>query len=233
MTPLRYSVGELMTYLCSVPLNPLRSGAQELVANPQRMHAAVEGVLPPQRSGRLLWRLERDRHALTLLVLSPELPTLDHLVEQAGWPGAAGGAPKVADVAPLLAQIAIGRRFAFRARLNPVQNVPREGQRAIRRGHRTLGHQLAWFTERSTGTNDAWGFCVGGDAESAQVQVVERNRLRFTRERGSRDVVIETATFEGILQVTDSTRFREALRGGLGSAKAYGCGLITLSPEIT
>lgn len=36
--------------------------------------------------------------------------------------------------------------------------------------------------------------------------------------------------FEGYLQVTDGDRFREILKNGLGSAKAYGFGLLSLAP---
>lgn len=232
MTPSPYSDGDPMTFLCSVPLNPLRSGAQRLLTNPQRMHAAVEGVLPPMRSGRLLWRLERNGPHATLLLLSPDPPTLDHLVEQAGWPDAPGGAPKVADVAPLLALVAIGREFEFRVRLNPVQHVPTgPDSRGERRGHRTLRHQLDWFLTRTSGMGATWGFSVGEDPASANVTVIEREHLTFRKGGTDRPVTLDTATFQGVLAVRDAGAFRRSLLEGIGGGKAYGCGLLTLAPR--
>lgn len=217
-----------MTYLCSIPLNPLRSGAQRLLSHPQRMHAAVEGALPPQRSGRLLWRLERNGPHANLLVLSPDPPTLEHIVEQAGWPDAIGGRPRVADLSPLLAQLAVGREFEFRVRLNPVQRVPgASGTRGERKGHRTMRHQLDWFLARAT-SEPIWGFTVG-QPEASTAIIVERDQLRFTKSAAQPQVVIDTATFQGVLTVTDAGRLRQCLTEGIGSGKAYGCGLLTLA----
>lgn len=216
-----------MPFLSSVPLNPLRSGTQRLLANPQRMHAAVEGVLPPRPERRLLWRLDRRGPETSLLILSPEHPSLSHIVEQAGWPEAASGAPRVANLDPLLSNLAIGRQFAFRTRLNPVQNIPSPGRRGVRRGHRTLAHQLEWFVRRVE--SGAWGFRLLEVEDAQSVSVVEREQLQFTRAGKQSRVSISTATFEGVLEVADSAKLKESLLGGLGSAKAYGCGLLTLA----
>ncbi|MGC5410083.1 type I-E CRISPR-associated protein Cas6/Cse3/CasE, partial [Streptomyces sp. DT225] len=43
-------------------------------------------------------------------------------------------------------------------------------------------------------------------------------------------VSIVTVTFDGHLEVTDPAVFRRALMQGIGKAKAYGCGLLTLAP---
>lgn len=191
------------------------------------MHAAVEGVLPPERQGRVLWRLERNGPHASLLVQSPERPSLEHVVEQAGWPDATGGAPRIADLEPLLFSLARGRQFGFRARLNPVQNVPAAEGRSTRRGHRTLAHQLEWFTRRAQ--EDCWGFRLLKHGEEPTVGIVERERLRFVRDRGGAHVIIDTATFEGVIEVTNPSLLRNSLLNGIGSAKAYGCGLVTLA----
>lgn len=36
-------------------------------------------------------------------------------------------------------------------------------------------------------------------------------------------------TFEGVLTITEAELFRKALIDGIGRAKAYGCGLMTLA----
>jgi CRISPR system Cascade subunit CasE len=37
------------------------------------------------------------------------------------------------------------------------------------------------------------------------------------------------AVFEGVLQISDESLFKAALTNGIGRAKAYGCGLLTLA----
>ncbi|WP_411081746.1 type I-E CRISPR-associated protein Cas6/Cse3/CasE [Streptomyces sp. cmx-18-6] len=44
------------------------------------------------------------------------------------------------------------------------------------------------------------------------------------------DVQITKVTFDGRLRITDPEAFRRTLTHGLGKAKAYGCGLMTLAP---
>jgi len=233
-----------MPYLCSVPLNPLRRAAQTLLRNPHRMHAAVEGILPPQRSGRLLWRLEEQHGRAELLVQSPARPALEHLVEQAGWPGNEQGSPRVADMAPIFGLIAPGRQFGFRVRVNPsyISHAPQAATasqrgkldaagRGVRLGHRTAQQQLAWFLDRTVGDQPLWGFTVGSDPEHAHVRVVAREHLRFRKGAGGPQVSLDVACFAGVLTVTDSERLKDVLVNGVGRAKAYGCGLLTLAPS--
>jgi len=43
------------------------------------------------------------------------------------------------------------------------------------------------------------------------------------------DVRLTSVTYDGRLRVTDPDALRRTLTGGLGKAKAYGCGLMTLA----
>lgn len=116
-----------MPYLSRIRINPLRSGAQPLLKNPHRMKIQVLGGVPdPSPDAPVLWRLDaHDPHRPHLLVLTHEKPSWDHIVERVGWPGADGEDFLVRDYEPLLAQLAVGREFAFRLTANPVQNTTR------------------------------------------------------------------------------------------------------------
>lgn len=172
-------------------------------------------------------------------------PSWEHLIEQAGWPSGDDAQALIRGYEPLLAQISRGREFAFRVRANPVSSTrnpckPSAAQkeklagsprpRGVRVPHRTVKHKLAWFLNRT----QRWGFQIpAGSAGEPDVLITGRKRLDFTKRaadsRGRR-VVIETATFEGRLRVDDPDLFRKSLLTGIGSARAYGCGLITLAP---
>ena len=233
-----------MTYLSLIPLNPLRKKTQSLLGNPQRLHAAVMGSAPYHtEDGRYLWRLEQQDHRVDLLVLSPIRPSWEHLIEQAGWPGADGSAAHIRSYEPLMNLLMIGRPFRFRLRANPVQYVRRpenptpqqkmtlnnpDKTRGLRLGQRTAGYQLQWFLERCSGGDDRWGFTVGS-RENPSVALVERQIYQFRKARGLPPVTLNTATFEGQLTVTNVDLLRHSLLCGIGSGKAYGCGLLTLT----
>ena len=233
-----------MTYLSEIPLNPLRRDTQRLLRNPQRLHAAVMASVPYQaENGRSLWRLERRDHRADLLVLSPLRPSWDHLVETCGWPGADGGSAKILGYEPLLDRLMVGRRFRFRLTANPVKSLPTldsptprqaaklsdpDRARNPRVGQRTAQYQLEWFLSRCTGGDERWGFTVGTSAGPA-VALVGRQTLAFTRRSGEPPVRLNLATFEGHLAVTDVNLMRHSLLEGIGSGKAYGCGLLTLA----
>ncbi|GHH85818.1 type I-E CRISPR-associated protein Cas6/Cse3/CasE [Streptomyces sulfonofaciens] len=82
----------------------------------------------------------------------------------------------------------------------------------------------------SVGTTEEWGY---------QLVVHDRTPVRFGKPSGgTRDsaspsrphVHFTRATFDGRLRITDLAAFRHTLTHGLGKAKAYGCGLMTLTP---
>ena len=236
-----------MPYLSRIWLNPLRTGAQRMLRNPQILHAAVlQGLCGDTTDERVLWRLDAENpRRAGVLVLTERRPSWEHLVEQAGWPSADESQALIRGYEPLLAQIARGREFAFRVRANPVSSTrhplnPSAAQkeklaanprpRGVRVPHRTAGHQLAWFRDHTP----RWGFEIPAtSAGEPDVLITARQRLAFTKptpDSGRRKVVIETATFEGRLRVHDPDTFRQSVLTGVGRARAYGCGLITLAP---
>ncbi|CAM5647175.1 hypothetical protein STENM327S_06149 [Streptomyces tendae] len=63
--------------------------------------------------------------------------------------------------------------------------------------------------------------------------IVARDILRFRKVRRSTRHSVPTATFEGRLHATDPDALRATLLGGIGPAKGYGQGLLTLAPLRT
>ncbi|QHA02065.1 type I-E CRISPR-associated protein Cas6/Cse3/CasE [Streptomyces broussonetiae] len=255
-----------MPYLSKIALNPRRRAAVSLLANPHRLHAAVLGGLATQPvTERVLWRLESNTpHRAEILVLTENRPSWQHLVEQAGWPDADGGQPLIADYAPLLQRLAVGREFAFRLTANPVQTVQRpvkpseeqlqrmknadtlEKRRGFRVAHRTAAQQLTWLltrTERHGFTIPATdtGTTIDLDASTAAeapagpapaVSLIARDTLRFRKGKDGPRVTLSTATFQGRLRVTDPVALQATLLGGIGPAKGYGQGMLTLAPLL-
>lgn len=212
-------------YLTRFDLNGARRSTRALLASPQKLHAAVAAAFPPSADGdRALWRVDPFQHKATLYLVSPSRPDLTHLVEQAGWPAAEQGW-LTRDYTPLLDKLHPGEQWQFRLTANPTHaHRPDGAARSKRYGHVTAAQQTDWLLARA----GAHGFAVADDGRA--VQATRREVVRFAH-RGGAPVTLTRVTYNGILEVTDPAALRRALTGGIGPAKAYGCGLLTLAPN--
>ncbi|MFC7326649.1 type I-E CRISPR-associated protein Cas6/Cse3/CasE [Marinactinospora rubrisoli] len=228
--------------LSRVRLNTARAGARKLLASPQAMHAAVmasfaEEPAPTPEGGRVLWRLDRNsRTEVFCYIVSPAKPDLTHVVEQAGWPTTQTWETR--DYLPLLTRLEAGQTWSFRLTANPVHSIRnKDGVPTKVTAHRTPRHQLAWLLQRQ----EANGFQIvtkpPGQRRTPddvhEVIVHDRHSRQFgkTEADGKQNrVPLVSVTFDGRLEVTDPDALRRMLVRGLGRAKAYGCGLMTLAP---
>ncbi|MFF4583730.1 type I-E CRISPR-associated protein Cas6/Cse3/CasE [Streptomyces sp. NPDC001373] len=230
-------------FLTRFRINTARLGSRNLLASPQHMHAAVmssfAGALPSaENTSRVLWRLDRNSRAEVLLfMVSEERPDLTHLVEQAGWPTTA--AWQTYDYKTFLDGLTIGTTWAFRLTANPVHNVRRTPNEPLKRtAHRTPRHQMGWLLKHQ---QDAGFRILETPAEQRRLPQGDEHQLIVRDERRHRfsktemitgmanQVPLVTVTFDGRLEVTDPVALRRTLTLGLGKAKAYGCGLMTLA----
>ena len=224
-------------YISRLPLNTARRDAARLLASPYRMHAAVENAFPPGTTrdcdeGRILWRIDPygQRGGTWLYVVSPEQPDFSHIAEQCGWPPAAPGETK--DYSPVLDALVAGQVWRFRLKANPARKVATDKGRRDNpavvgkiQGHVTVAQQLEWLEARSVGN----GFELASEPDGSSSVVVSQRHAEEFRRNGSK-VTIDTAMFDGVLVVKDPTLLRHALCHGIGRAKGFGCGLMTIMP---
>lgn len=207
--------------LTQMMMNGRRQGARKLLGSPQAMHAAVLSGFPPgTEPGRVLWRVDGAGTPQTsLLIVSAVAPDLTHLEEQAGWPSQ----PTTRSIRydPLLDGLQVGQRWAFRLTANPTHRAHVDGRKKIV-AHVTAAKQAEWLEKRA----ESLGVVLGEDGQRS-FDVIARDVRRFRRENAT--VTLAAATFAGVLQVSDPDLLRSALVGGIGRAKGYGCGLMTLA----
>ncbi|GAA1309313.1 type I-E CRISPR-associated endonuclease Cas1e [Saccharothrix xinjiangensis] len=158
-------------------------------------------------------------------MFGPSPPNLIHLVEQVGWPTTHTWDTR--DHQPLLDRITVGGQWAFRLRANPVSSRRKspDSTRSQRFGHVTVAQQTEWLLTRA----ERHGFSVVV-GEHKEPDVAVRGREHVTFKRQGSHVTLSTAVFEGHPEVLDADLLRAALVTGIGPAKGYGCGLLTLSP---
>lgn len=198
-----------------------------VLASPHRVHAALLGAFPSDGTtdhpdGRLLWRLDVAGRVPVLYLVSPLRPEHARLRSALGSDGTE---LQTKEYDGFLGRLAVGQIWAFRLQANPVHSVRSAGSdRGRRLAHVTADQQLDWFTRRT----ERHGFAVRAGS-AGEPDLVLRARRQQSFRRGERRVTLSTAVFEGTLQVTSADELRTALSVGIGSAKGYGCGLLTLA----
>ncbi|WP_282795515.1 type I-E CRISPR-associated protein Cas6/Cse3/CasE [Streptomyces sp. CC224B] len=244
-------------YLTRFRFNTGRPQTRRLLGSPHLLHGAVNMSFPdvPPRDGqgpRVLWRIDPAAGGRAdLFIVSPSRPDLTHLVEQAGWPHLEEPGWSTFAYGEFLNALDVGDVWSFRLTANPVHNIrkPEDAPRSRtkRTAHVTPAHQINWLLQRQ----EQAGFEVlrtpperrlteGGHEH--EVVVHDRFPMQF-RKGGSqspvggssgadraRPVQFTRVTYDGRLRITDLEAFRRTLTHGLGKAKAYGCGLMTLAP---
>ena len=208
-------------YISRIELYTQKLATRLALSSPQILHAAIERCFDREggEKERKLWRLDRFRGKLYLVLLSPGLPDFTHFAAQFCEEGVSG---EFKAYQPVLDGIKNGQRLRFRLRANPVHSVPIvHGERGKIFPQVTIAQKQAWLIKRS----ESCGFTLGED----DFTVVESRIMRFKRKERESRVELNIAVYEGELVVIDAARFVQALINGIGRAKAYGCGLITVA----
>lgn len=199
-------------------------------------HNWVEQSFPEevQNSERLrhLWRIDDLAGKKYLLVLSKGKPDLQDL-ERYGVKGTA--VTKSYD--RFLNDIHTDQIMRFRLVANPTHAVTKKGESKHRIfPHVTVEQQRQWLVKKANNN----GFSVVDEQQTTDDQmaltfdVVSREYQPLRRSQSSssgRGARLSKVAFEGILRVTDESKFKNALIHGIGREKAYGMGLMTVIPE--
>jgi CRISPR system Cascade subunit CasE len=210
-------------FLTKLTLDPTAYRPQRLLRDTQQLHAAISASFPDGEDGRILWRVEPPRGGdVLILVASPRGPNGDELSERITTPDRAETRPYQG----LLDRIKKDGRYRFRATLNPVRT---------HNGHHTpivdRQAQTSWLVKKLA-SNGATVLAHSADLDNDEpdVQITSTVHDKFTRRGNTGSIELLKVTFDGGLQVSDPDALRRALCNGVGRAKGYGCGLITLAP---
>ncbi|MDR2515224.1 MAG: type I-E CRISPR-associated protein Cas6/Cse3/CasE [Christensenellaceae bacterium] len=207
-------------FLSRVEINPHLSKTMWTLASPQRMHAIVAASFPSAQDaeGRVLWRLDRLGPAQYILVQSSVKPDFTHLIEQLGWPQS-GQQWETREYGSFLKALEEGQRWRFRLCANPTHSVKAlgNGRRGKLLACGSANHQKEWLEAHAK----RCGFNL------TSFELIGRDLLRFQRK--SEIVTLGVAVFEGTLEIESADTLRGAMMTGIGRAKAYGCGLLTLA----
>jgi len=217
-------------FLSRLILDPRQGAVRRDLGDCRQMHRTVMSGFPqaedPARarvSFQVLYRLDvlasaGETHVLVQSKISPDWSTLPE-----GYllgPDADRENPACRPLEPLWGRIRAGSVLRFRLRANPTRKIEDRGRGCGRRVQLLREEeQYEWLARKA----EPGGFEMPGPGA---VRVVSD---RTTGGR-SAELVFGSVLFEGHLRVLDADKFREALRCGIGPGKAFGHGLLSVSP---
>jgi len=233
-------------FLSQLPWNLRDMNARRDLASSYELHRTLWNCFPNLRRDpdrgvfpeRILFRVDTDRRngCPIVLVQSALEPAWDQL------PPRRLLAP--AECKPVDPQFTAGQRLRFRLRANPTKRIaaknPHLGATMVgkRVGMATEVDQIEWLLRKGI----AAGFTIPGqwvpatDPETEEpirlpnfrVDAIPEGRDRNGK-KGHGEGVFHAVRFEGVLIVTDPIQFRTAWSAGIGSAKGYGFGLLSIA----
>ena len=239
-------------YLSRLVLNPRASAARHDLANPYGMHASLcwafrkpETLPPTEGEGEgwergktvhsFLWRLEppQRRNSAVMLVQSQTEPQWHVLTERT---------PDYLEQAEFkelsLEHLALGQALRFRLRANPTvtkrhDSRPDKQKRVgLYKPDDLLGHWddadrwvPGWIERQGDTEERKRGFVV----RAQDVTLLSTERLHFFKHKGGNPITLQSALFDGYLNITDLETFKKTLATGIGKAKGLGFGLLSIA----
>ena len=204
-------------FLSRLRLNARHPDARRDLADPYRLHQTLAAL----GDDRLLFRAEPE---------APGGPAV--LVQTAAapdWRTLPAGYATVDGPKPFEPALREGQRVRFRLVANPTVKKRRDGRQGARvplvharapEGHAevTAGY-LDWLDRKLTDAGLA-----------ADVDAVTDAPFEVRTRKGGHRVTLFGVRFDGAATVTDPERLAAALREGVGPAKGFGFGLLSLAP---
>ncbi|MGW0939726.1 type I-E CRISPR-associated protein Cas6/Cse3/CasE [Streptomyces sp. NPDC002666] len=213
-----------MTSLTRIVLDPHDTAVRADLADVDSLHKTLMRLVPdlngptPRATTGLLFRTEPGPDP-TLLVQMAHTPDLTALPTNYGT-------AQTLDLTPLLNSLTPGRTMRYRITAAPTiarsagnpTHHPVTGKRRGKITHLTGDDALAWWQHRATATG----------LEPLTLSGLPRP---FPRTRYARSAPYFTLTqFDGLARITDTSLLTHALTNGIGRAKSYGAGLLSLAP---
>lgn len=195
---------------------------QQDLVDAVKLHHRVMSMLPDdlgpnaRHQAGVLYRLEHTRAGARLLVQTRTQPELDRL--PAPYHDA-----HTRELDPLLDTLRPGLTVAYRLAANTCKRLgrhagPREGKAVALTGP----DADQWWTTRAPRCGLRLHTVVSRPIPAHSGWREGTGRLRHA-----------VTQFDGIATIADPTPLREALLGGVGRARSYGCGLLSIAPLTT
>jgi CRISPR system Cascade subunit CasE len=224
-------------FLSKLILNSRDPQVRRDLSRPYEMHRTLWSAFPEGDPGRVLFRVDTDRSGAPpfVLVQSDFRPEWKRLAERS--PDYLLAPPDLKELHPAFFP---SQRLRFRLRANPTKRVAAKNERlgGVMAGKRVaLVHendQITWLLRKG----EAGGFRIPGQWITAdnidpmpnfRVDVIPEGWVHCDK-KGHSDGRFYAVRFDGLLEVTDPDLFLQTITDGVGAAKGFGFGLLSVAP---
>lgn len=207
-------------YLSKFLLDPASRQVQSEIANRYELHRTLTAQFPQnsRASIGLLYRIElpvqQTYQPISMLVQTQIKPDWKVIVQS----GLLIEPPLVKSFDPVFGD---GKIFFFRLLGNPTVRRKQPGGKSKRVGLYTDDEQMDWINRKA--------FLGGFDIQSLKIQDLGIVESIKRKNKHTHIIKHQAVQFEGLLRVKDPKRFSNAIINGIGSAKAFGFGLLSLA----
>lgn len=189
--------------------------------NPYQLHQALWRLFPGHEDAdrEFLFRVEQLQRGVGAHIL----------MQSTIQPQSVDQSPVILNWREYVVNIQNGQRLRFRLRANPIKTIKDSSKGTIEKQGKTftktvrvpLVHeeqQQAWLERK-----------LQSFAQLESLIVQPEPVLYFRKAKEGRSGKIQTVIFDGILTVTNAEVLSQEIRQGIGPAKAFGCGLLSIA----
>jgi len=201
-------------YLSRITLDSSKRETARALSERGRLHSLIEDSFTGPRQ-HPLWRVDKEMGIYTLLIVSTDIPDLGKIEKAIG--SGDGRTIPYDEYSPKI--VNENEVLRFRISVNPTIRRSKDGATVPLNLHRTENQPYSsedWVREK----------LKTAGVEVIKIEVVDFRSIRVKCGKG----LVFKVTYDGLLKIADSEKFREAMLTGIGRKKAYGCGLITVMP---
>ena len=198
-------------YLSKLTLNPRSRRVVAELNQRYELHRTLMCAFPDDDSGRVLFRVETPRASSEPFVLvQSELEPEWSALRQAGDYLLGPPSTKSFELRPMDGQV-----LRFRLVANPTRSC--DGKRL---GILQEDEQVEWLHRQ-------------GQRSGFAPLTVQTGPQGFVKTRkNGHTLTFYSVQFDGVLQVNETDQFVQTMHTGLGRAKAFGCGLLSIAPAV-
>ncbi|EGW22008.1 type I-E CRISPR-associated protein Cas6/Cse3/CasE [Methylobacter tundripaludum] len=189
--------------------------------NPYQLHQALWRLFPgfEDADREFLFRVEQLQKGIGAQVL----------LQSAIQPQSGEQSPALLAQREYILNIQNDQRLRFRLRANPIKTIKDSSKGTVEKKGKTFNktvrvpllheeQQQAWLERK-----------LQAFAQLETLIMQSEPILYFRKAKEGRSGKIQTVMFDGVLTVTDVEAFNDQVIKGIGPAKAFGCGLLSLA----
>lgn len=189
--------------------------------NPYQFHQALWKLFPGYEDGErdFLFRVEQFQSGVGAQVL----------LQSAIKPEGNEQSPMLLAQREFALNIPNGQRLRFRLRANPIKTIKDSSKGTVEKKGKTFTKtvRVPLLHEEQ---QQAWLERKLQDFAQLETVIVQPEPVTYFRKvKEGRSGKIQTVLFDGIMTVTDPAEFELQILHGIGPAKAFGCGLLSVA----